>query len=430
MEHEHDLAVIKSYIRNEVNSALVKGGVYSAALGLLSSAIIGVLLLTGAAEDLLLPGILAFSAGCYSIIIYRMALGNKVEGRMMYALFLVFVSFPTFFFITSHFMLPAGAASYITGPISYLYFFLIVLTGFIFDFKLSVMSGVVSAAGYMLSYSLAYANLSKIIAPDKVMYQDFVTPPMYVFKCIMMIFTGLVVGVLSENVKKLILRILNGERDREMINKLFGQFVSNEVRERILGEKLGLLGERKEVVVLFSDVRGFSTYSERSDPDEIVERLNEYFDRMVNAVTKNGGVVDKFIGDAIMAVFGGVVDLPDPVNSAFNAARDMRSELAALNASWKARGKEPFENGIGMHFGEVLQGAIGSSERKDFTVIGDTVNIASRVEGMAKNYPFKVIVSEQFYRRLGEAQKKEFERIGAVKVKGREGEVELYGANL
>jgi class 3 adenylate cyclase len=151
---------------------------------------------------------------------------------------------------------------------------------------------------------------------------------------------------------------------------------------------------------------------------------------MVDAIAQEGGVVDKFIGDAVMAVFGGVVDLPDPCGSALRAARRMRSALSSLNDEWRTRNLEPFENGIGIHFGEVLQGPIGSEHRREFTIIGDTVNIASRVEGLTKEKSLPLLVTGEVYEKLSAAEKSGFSAIGDTKVKGRATPVTLWGATI
>jgi len=416
------------YIHSEVEVALKKGGLFSALLGLCAGTIAFFLVYSGAARGLELPVIFAYIGGACSIAIYFMARYGFLENRaMIFAVFLPFVSIPTFFFMTAHFFLQVGAAAYITGPFSYLYFHMIIMTGFLFDPLLSIMSGVVSGAGYMFSYYLARSVLLTISVADPILRQDLVDFQIYALKAFMMIFGGVIVAVLSFNTKRLILKIFSEETEKNRISKLFGQFVSEDVKDRIIGEKLSVIGEKKKVAVLFSDIRGFTTFSEKSSPEEIVRKLNEYFDRMVYCVESNGGVVDKFIGDAIMAVFGGVRDIENPCDSALTAARAMRAELASLNAKWALAGITGFETGIGLHYGEVLQGTIGSSGRKDFTVIGDTVNTASRVEGLTKDYKFKVIMTEVFWNLLSERLRPGHERIGAVKVKGRTAEVGIFG---
>lgn len=427
---QRNLETISKYIHSEVESVLKKGGIFSALLGLCASAMTFFLIVTGAAVGLEIPTVFACVAGSYSIVIYFLARLRYLESRaMIFAVFLPFICLPTIFFITSHYMLPLGVAAYITGPFSYLYFHLIIMTGFLFDPPLSIVSGLLSGAGYLFSFYLARKGLLAISTPDPILMQDLSDFQIYFLKAFLMLFAGIMVALLSYNTKKLILRIFSEETDKARINKLFGQFVSEDVKNRIVDEKLSVVGEKKNVAVLFSDIRGFTAFSERTSPEEIVKRLNEYFDRMVYCIESNGGVVDKFIGDAIMAVFGGVRELEGPCVSAIGAARMMRAELSALNSRWAASGAESFENGIGLHYGEVLQGTIGSAGRKDFTVIGDTVNTASRMEGLTKDHGHRIIMTEEFYERLPENLRSGLVKVGGVKVKGKASEKIIFGTD-
>jgi class 3 adenylate cyclase len=217
---------------------------------------------------------------------------------------------------------------------------------------------------------------------------------------------------------------------REHVYRLLGEYVSPEVREKVVHEKAALRGEKKQVAVLFSDIRGFTSFSERHDPAVIVARLNEYFDAMVQCISRNGGVVDKFVGDAIMAVFGGVLPLESPCDAAVRAGREMRVELGRLEAQWRAQGFEVLDNGIGIHFGEVVQGNIGSHDRKDFTVIGDTVNTASRLEGLTRDYPHAIVVSSDVHARLSPSLRAACRPLGKAQVKGKEEPLDLFGVEL
>jgi class 3 adenylate cyclase len=159
----------------------------------------------------------------------------------------------------------------------------------------------------------------------------------------------------------------------------------------------------------------------------VVERLNQYFDRMVSAITKHGGTVDKFIGDAVMATFGGLIVVDNPSEAALAAAMEMRTALAALNQEWALAGIPALDNGIGVHFGQVLQGPIGSQTRKEFTVIGDVVNIASRLESATKELGHPVVFSAAAVEALPEAKRAALKPLGEVALKGRKEPVRVYG---
>jgi class 3 adenylate cyclase len=426
---EHDQEIVAQYLQKEINSSLRKGGFIAMVFGFIAGITIFALMFLNLAENLALPGVFAFVGGSYSFIIYILAKKDKMRGWVNYAVFITFVLMPTALFIITHFTLPAGAATFITGGYSYLYFALIAVTGLVFNGKLSVIASIVAGAGYLFIYFLAEEQLLLIKVSDETFYQDLTSFPIYMFKSWMMVFTGLLVAAHSVISKRLILRILKEESEKSMISKLFGEYVSNEVREKILNEKTSIIGERKKVAVLFSDIRNFSTFSERLSPEEIVTHLNEYFDKMVESITSEGGVVDKFIGDAVMGVFGGLINLENSCDSALNSAILMRKGLNELNQKWKEQGLNTFENGIGIHYGEVLEGPIGSKNRKEFTVIGDSVNIASRIEGLTKEYAYKILITDSFYYLLSDKYKSLCIHLGKVKVKGKENEVEIYGVN-
>jgi len=156
-----------------------------------------------------------------------------------------------------------------------------------------------------------------------------------------------------------------------------------------------LKGRKKPVTVLFSDIRGFTTMTERSDPDKLVTQLNEYFNDMVGSVLKNGGTLQKFIGDAIMAVWGDTHSKGNAQDArgAVTTALQMRAELAKLNATWKDKpDRDQFSIGIGVNHGDVIVGNIGHPQRMEFTVLGDGVNLAARLESATKQFHADILV--------------------------------------
>ena len=223
----------------------------------------------------------------------------------------------------------------------------------------------------------------------------------------------------------------SGLRERERERDMFGRVVSPEVREKLLGGELRLGGETLWVSVLFSDIRGFSTMSEMMAPQAVVELLNEYLTEMAEAVRPFHGYINNFIGDAIVVVFGAPIARPHVEKLAVSAALAMRERLARLNERRQARGQVAIETGIGISAGEVVAGNIGSLERMLYTVIGDAVNVASRLETLTKDYPGRsILVTAKV---AGEVQGKDLpdvscavERIGPVQVKGRVEPVDVF----
>ncbi|HET9531008.1 MAG TPA: GAF domain-containing protein [Blastocatellia bacterium] len=205
------------------------------------------------------------------------------------------------------------------------------------------------------------------------------------------------------------------------------RYVDRRVAEQLIKDKhsLKLGGVRRKVTILFSDIRDFTTISETATAEEVVELLNDYFARMVRIIFAHGGTLDKFIGDAIMAVFGAPVQHEDDTIRAVQAALDMRLELRAFNAERKANGKFEIQTGIGIGYGEAISGNIGSDQRMDYTVIGDAVNLSSRLEALTKNYNEKIIISGSVYQDV-----KDFfpcVQLEEVKVKGKTQATAIYG---
>ncbi len=197
------------------------------------------------------------------------------------------------------------------------------------------------------------------------------------------------------------LRLTGEERRRRRLRRMFGQYVSDEVVEKLLrtGRRPDLGGEMLTVTVLFSDIRKFTTISERLNAHEVVEMLNTYFGRVCDAIFAEGGTIDKFVGDAIMAVFGSPVPHADHARRALNAALAMHL-IAAEFRGWlthrfSGRDLPEFRIGVGIHTGEAVVGNIGSPKRLEYTAIGDTVNMAARLEGVTKQLDANIVVSTQ-----------------------------------
>lgn len=216
---------------------------------------------------------------------------------------------------------------------------------------------------------------------------------------------------------------LRERRSREQAVQLFSRFVNpHVVQELVAHGGLSRAGESRQITILFSDIRGFTTLSEKRTPQQVVDLLNRYFTLQVEVVFRHGGSLDKFIGDCIMAFWGAPLDDPEHARHAVEAALEMgevlqrfKQELGEADAS--------FDVGIGIHTGPAVVGLIGSDQRREYTAIGDTVNLGSRIEGLTKGVS-RILVSRETMAACGDAF--EFKSYGSFKVKGREQEVELF----
>ncbi len=215
-----------------------------------------------------------------------------------------------------------------------------------------------------------------------------------------------------------------GLKERETLKGAFGKFVNPEIARQILAGGLTLGGETKEVTVFFSDIRSFTAISENLEPHEVVEFLNEYMTLMVTIIHNTHGVVDKFIGDAIMAVWGAPVSKGNDAENCILAALKMRETLLQFNKGRGTPQKPIIKIGCGICSGPVLAGQIGSEDRLEYTVIGDTVNLASRIESLNKPFGTDILISETTYRQIG----KKFKTVPMqkIKVKGKSTSQQIY----
>jgi adenylate cyclase len=215
-------------------------------------------------------------------------------------------------------------------------------------------------------------------------------------------------------------------REKRQVKKLFSRYVAKDVFDRLMADPslAALGGVRRNMTVLFSDVRGFTAMSEKGSPEAVVHQLNEYFTRMVQVLFEHRGTLDKFVGDMVMALFGAPVDDPDHADHAVEAALAMSQALEELNVRWAAEGRPILDIGIGINTGDMVAGNIGSDTIMSYTVIGDAVNLGARLEPLNKDYATRVIVSEAT--RMALKGRYDIRPLGSVIVKGKSQPVAIF----
>jgi class 3 adenylate cyclase/HAMP domain-containing protein len=225
--------------------------------------------------------------------------------------------------------------------------------------------------------------------------------------------------------------VLAGKKEQR-IRQIFQKYVPKDLIDKFFAAPESMLiGENRELAVLFSDIRSFTSISENMAPDDLVNSLNRYFSGQVDIIMNRNGIIDKYIGDAIMAFWGAPVKHPDDALQAVLSALDMVDALDGFNENQKKLGKPEFCIGIGINYGIVTVGNIGSERKMDYTVIGDMVNLASRMEGLTKNFQTDILISETLYDALQNSREKEqfplpCRLLATVAVKGKTRGVRIY----
>jgi adenylate cyclase len=347
-------------------------------------------------------------------LIALLALGRRIRNGRDFPRFIriinvvVETSMPTVLLWTAiHYIEPALALS--LWP-STLYYVFIVGSVLRLDFALSALTGAVAAIGY--------AALAFRVMPDA-----SVAAVQYLPRALVMLTAGIVAGFVALRLRTKFQYAMNEAASRARVTNIFGQHVSPAVVDRLLESSADQRGERREVCVMFLDIRNFTANSRERPPEAVVEFLNAAFASMIEAVDRHSGFINKFLGDGFMAVFGAPLQDPDAARHAVAAARQILVDIDARVAADKAW---PLQVGIGLHIGPCVVGNVGSPRRKEFTVIGDTVNLASRLEQLTKQFGKRLIVSAAIMAAIGENAGTSTP-LGEVAVKGYADPVPVWG---
>ena len=303
----------------------------------------------------------------------------------------------------------------LTNSVNYAYFLIMILSPLRLDPWLCVFTGAMAAVGYGSLFAAYHGELVRewVGSPD-IMHLSFLMRGM------LLLVGGLAAGFVSHRIRTTLIETLREMQERERVVALFGQHVSPAVVDRLLSQPKGEYSEIREVCVMVLDIRNFTTFSEHRPVDEFVGYLNTLWSFMVHTVNHHHGIVNKFLGDGFLAVFGAPISTGNDCANAIAAARRILIELRSLSAEG---GLPPTDIGIALHAGPAIVGNVGSVERKEYTVIGDVVNVAFRIEALNKDFGSQLLISETVRKVSGVDAS---ERIPAITIRGRRDPVELF----
>jgi adenylate cyclase len=303
------------------------------------------------------------------------------------------------------------------SPIVFFYFLFIILSIFDLDLKLSIFAGFVASAEYLILALIYYDQYT--LSADLAILNMF---NLYAAKSTFLLMAGVIAGIVSLKIRKNIFSSFHTLQERNNLEKAFGQQVSKEVVDEFIQNNLTITSRERKVTIMFLDIRDFSNFCEGKTPEEINKYQNEVLSFMIDIVKKNRGIVNQILGDGFMATFGAPVEDEKHTDNAVKAANEIIRQLNFNNEEGKI---EKTKVGIGIHCGEVVTGNVGTEERMQYSVTGNTVILAARLEQLNKEFNSSIIVSKDVIDNLN-IEDIEHLSLGNVTVKGFANPIEVY----
>lgn len=310
----------------------------------------------------------------------------------------------------------AGPLQTVCGVLPYLYFPFIAASALHLNPRLCLFIGSVAAVSFT---GIAFAIARGIVRTDSPL---LISGTSFFLKGSMMLICGAVAAFVAAQLKSHLVSAVKSARERDRAVGIFGQHVSPQVAQRLIEQSADLSAEQRHVCVLFLDIRGFSSIAAARTPAEVMDYLNELFAPMITLVNQHGGIVNKFLGDGFMAVFGAPFEDPELHRNAVHCSLALLECVGKLNAAGTI---PPTRLGIGIHAGNAMAGTVGSHERKEYTLLGDTVNAAARIEQETKKLGAQIIASEAVLRDL-EAERSQAAMLGEITLRGISQPLRLY----
>jgi adenylate cyclase len=293
-----------------------------------------------------------------------------------------------------------------------LYPIFIVLSALRLNFKLSLFTGAVAATEYVVVSNFYFS-------------EAYPLRPIQMSIGVNLLVLGIITALVAAEIRKRIVQATNITEERNNIVRMFGRHVSPAVVNEILARGADVRSEKKSVCIMFLDIRNFTSFAEKRTPEEVVYYLEHLFDFMIEIINRNHGIINKFLGDGFMAVFGAPISDGHDCSNAVNAAKQILMRLKIEVAQGNI---PPTTVGIGLHAGDAVMGSIGSALRKEYTVIGDVVNLAARIEKLNKEFGSEFLLSEVVMNDVAGEELADAVAMGAVQVRGREAPIQIYQA--
>lgn len=375
----------------------------------------------GNARSFLLAVAVLFAVNVGYLLAERIILGRMIKKQMRpvpalkYVSAFVETSIPTAGIVIGSFFL--GPLYALFTPAPFIYPFFISLSALRLNVRLCIFTGAVAGLEYSL-LAIYFVNKAAGAQVDPVL----TALPQHLFKGFLLFLTGVVTGLVTIQIRKRILNSFSVVQERNRISRTFGEYVSPEVMSKLLDLKPDLRSENKNVCVMFLDIRNFTGFAEKRSPEEVVQYLESLFEFMIEIVNRHHGIINKFLGDGFMAVFGAPLSDGRDCANALEAAQEI---LARVREEVDAGTILPTTVGIGLHAGEAVTGSIGSALRREYTVIGDVVNLAARIEKLNKRFDSQLLISEIVWQAVSNDQSNAVP-MGQVEVRGREETIRIY----
>ncbi len=325
------------------------------------------------------------------------------------------ISIPTIVLYSYSFFIPSVYP--LITPVSSIYFIIIFLSALELDAHLSIFSGLTAAIEFtILSLILLDASGSKNLSPVLSFF------PMYLGKAVLLALSGLIAGMVTNQVKKILLRYIETREERNKIEHIFGQMVSKEIVEDILNNHTEIVSRNRFACIMFLDIRNFSLFAENKSPEEIIEYQNKVFAPLIEIVNKHKGIVTQIMGDGFMAIFGAPIEHDNDCQLAVNAALEIHRTIREKNEN---REIPPTKIGIGLNAGEIVTGNVGAENRKQYSVTGRAVIVAARLEQLNKELNSELLISKSVFERIELDGFKPIRHL-QIKIKGQKEPIEVY----